>query len=221
MLKHLLVILFFAFNAHADPGGWVFLYEESGFKTYEHKGPPVAYKAEGSVDIPLAELAAVLVDVPRQKEWVSHMVESRLIEGDIITRSVVYSRYDLPWPAKDRDAVIESVVEEDVEQAEVRVRFRNTTCPAAPPRSDSIRVPKSEGEFTLKDTGNGSVIVSYTIHLDPGGWLPGWIVRLFVQDAPVITLRAFKAQVLKTRGQYSDFITQQKARWAGGSQTVE
>lgn len=215
MLKPLLVILFFAFNVYADPGGWVFLYEEAGFKTYEHKGPPVAYKAEGSVDIPLAELAAVLVDVPRQKEWVNRLVESRLIEGDPVARSVIYSRYALPWPAKDRDAVIESVVEEDFKQAEVRVRFRNTTSPVVPPRSDCIRVPRSEGNFTLKDTGHGSVLVSYTIELDPGGWLPGWIVRLFVQDAPVKTLRAFKAQVLKTRGQYSVFITQQKARWAG------
>lgn len=221
MLRSLLIILFFSFNAHADPGGWVFLYEKSGFKTYEHKGPSVAYKAEGSVDIPLADLAAVLVDIPRQKEWVSHLVESRLIEGDIVARSVVYSRYDLPWPAKDRDAVIESLVEEDIKQAEVRVHFRNTTSPAAPPRSDCIRVPRSEGAFTLKDTGHGSVLVTYTIHLDPGGRLPDWIVRLFVQDAPVKTLSAFKAQVLKTRGQYSAFITEQKTRWAENPETVE
>ena len=80
---------------------------------------------------------------------------------------------------------------QDIKQAEVRVRFRNTTSPAAPPRSDCIRVPRSEGEFTLKDIGQGSVLVRYTIHLDPGGWLPGWVVRLFVQDAPVKTLRAF------------------------------
>ncbi len=212
-----MVILFFALNVHADPGGWVYLYEESGFKAYEHKGPPLAYKAEGRVDIPLAELAAVLVDVPRQKEWVNRLVESRLIEGDIVARSVVYSRYALPWPAKDRDAVIESVVEEDINQAEIRVRFWNTTSSAVPPRSDCIRVPRSEGEFTLKDTGHGSVLVIYTIRLDPGGWLPGWIVRLFVRDAPVKTLRAFKAQVLKTRGQYSAFITDQEARWAGES----
>lgn len=221
MLKPLLIILFFSLNAHADPGGWVFLYEKAGFKTYEHKGPPLAYKAEGSVNIPLAELAAVLVDIPRQKEWVSHLEESRLLEGDILTRSVVYSRYDLPWPAKDRDAVVESVVEEDVANAEVRVRFRNTTAPEAPPRSDCIRVPRSEGNFTLTDTGNGSVRVSYTILLDPGGRLPGWIVRLFVRDAPVKTLRAFTAQVLSTRGQYTEFITENKARWEESPQSVE
>ena len=116
--------------------------------------------------------------------------------------------------------MVESVVEEDVNHAEIRVRFWNTTSPAAQPRSDCIRGPRSEGEFTLKDTGHGSVLVAYTIHLDLGGRLPGWIVRIFVRNAPIKTLRAFKAQVLKTRGQYSAFITEQKARWAGSPQTI-
>jgi len=161
----------------------------------------------------LADLAAVQADVQRQTEWVDRLVASRLIEGEIARRSVVYSRYGVPWPAKDCDAVIESVVEEDVRRRKNRVRFWNSNSPAAPTNSDCIRVPRSEGEFTLKDTGHGSVLVIYTIHLDPGGWLPDWIVRLFVRDAPVKTLRAFKAQVLRTRGQYTTFINEQKARW--------
>ena len=73
-------------------------------------------------------------------------------------------------------------------------------------------MPLSEGEFTLKETPGG-VRVTYTIRLDPGGWLPDWIVRLFVRDAPHSTLKAFKAQVARTRGQYGAFITAQTARW--------
>lgn len=216
MLKPMLAVLLLSVCAHADPGTWTFLYEKAGFRAYEQKGPPLAYKAEGTVNVPLADVAAVLVDIPRQKEWVHHLAESRILEGDPIARSVIYNRYRLPWPAKDRDAVIESVVEEDMKQAEVRVRFWNTTAPAAPLRPDCIRVPLSEGSFTLRDTGHGSVFVSYSIRLDPGGWLPDWIVRLFVRDAPLATLRAFKAQVLRTQGQYSTFIAVQKARWARG-----
>jgi hypothetical protein len=213
MLTPTVAALLFSVFAHAGPGEWTFLYEKAGFRAYEHKGSPLAYKAEGTVDVPLAEVAAVLVDIPRQKEWVHRLAESRTLEGDPLARSVIYSRYSLPWPAKDRDAVIESVVEEDVQQAEVRVRFWNTTVSAAPLRPNCLRVPLSEGTFTLRDTGRGSVLVSYTIRLDPGGWLPDWIVRLFVRDAPLATLQAFQAQVLRTRGQYRDFIAAQKARW--------
>ena len=197
----------------AGPADWTFLYEKGGFRAFECKGPPLAYRAEGTVELPLAEVAAVLVDIPRQREWVNHLAESRILEGDPLTRSVIYSRYALPWPAKDRDAVIESVVKEDPIQKEVCVEFWNTISDAAPQRPDCLRVPLSKGAFTLKDTGHDSVLVSYTISLDPGGWLPDWIVRLFVRDAPATTLRAFKAQVLKTRGHYTSFIAAQKARW--------
>lgn len=199
--------------AFADSTGWTLLYEKEGFKAYEQKGPPLAYKAEGTMAVPLAEVAAVLVDVPRQREWVLCLAESRLLEGDPAARSVIYSRYALPWPARDRDAVIESVVEEDVAQREVRVRFRNVWSGAAPTRWGCIRVPLSEGGFTLRETGNGTVFVSYVLRIDPGGWLPDWIVRLFVRDAPHATLRAFLAQVKRTRGQYDSFIATQQARW--------
>ena len=57
-------------------------------------------------------------------------------------------------------------------------------------------------------------LLPFTVRLDPGGWLPDWVVRVFVRDAPAVTLRAFKAQVLKTRGQYEDFLAPYRARRA-------
>ena len=214
MFKPVLALLLFSVCLRAGPDEWTLLYEKAGFRAYEHRGSPLAYRAEGTMAVALEEVAAVLVDVPRQKEWVHRLAESRTLEGDPLTRSVIYSRYSLPWPAEDRDAVIESLVEEDVKRAEVRVRFWNTTSAGIPLRPGCIRVPLSEGAFTLRDVGGGSVFVSYTIRLDPGGWLPDWIVRLFVRDAPLATLRAFQGQLVRTRGQYTTFIAAQKARWA-------
>jgi len=214
MFKVVWLALCFSLAAQARPTEWVFLYEKAGFRAYEHKGPPLAYKAEGILDLPLPEVAAVLVDIPRQKEWVHRLAESRVLEGNPLSRSVIYSRYTLPWPATDRDAVIESTVAENIKRAEVHVRFQNSTSPSAPVRRNCIRVPLSEGAFSIRDTGQGTVFVSYSISLDPGGWLPDWIVSVFVQDAPLSTLQAFRAQVIKTRGQYSDFIAAQKARWS-------
>lgn len=199
--------------ASPPDGGWTLMYERDGFRAYERRGSPPSYRAEGTVDEDLAEVAAVLVDIPRAHEWVSHLAECRLLEGDLLTRNVVYSRYGLPWPVRDRDAVIENVVEERPKEGTVRVRFRTVSTPATPVRSDCVRVPLCDGEFTLADVGRGKVKVTYTIRLDPGGWLPDWLVRHFVRDAPAETLRSFRAQVLKTQGQYDAFIATQRARW--------
>ena len=205
----------------AAPPGWKFLYEKDGFKAFEHRGAPVAYRAEGTVDVDILELAAVLVDIPRRTEWVSHLVENRLLEGDPQGHQVVYSRYRLPWPVKDRDAVIESTVEMDEKRGWVHVQFWNVRSVAAPEHRGCLRVPLSEGDFTLEDTGHGSVQVTYTVRLDPGGWLPDWVVRIFVRDAPAATLRNFKVQVLKTRGQYENFLAPYRARRAKGDSASE
>lgn len=195
------------------PAQWRFLYERDGFRAYELPGEPPAYRAEGTVDVGLAVVAAVLADVPRQREWVSHLAESRLLEGDPVARSVVESRYDLPWPVHDRDAVIESVVAERPKEGEVHVRFRSADSPLAPPRPSCIRIPLCEGEFLLRQAGPDSVRVTYTVRLDAGGRLPAWLVRRFIRDAPAETLARFKAQVMRTRGQYEDFIRTHTARW--------
>lgn len=217
-LKFGILAAFLLANSALDAASpdWKFLYEKDGFKAFEYQGAPVAYRAEGTVDVDILELAAVLVDVPRRTEWVSHLVENRLLEGDPQGHQIAYSRYDLPWPVQDRDAVIESTVELDETRGWVRVQFWNVRSAAAPERRDCLRVPLSEGDFTLEDTGHGAVRVTYTIRLDPGGWLPDWVVRIFVRDAPATTLRAFKAQVLKTRGQYEDFLAPYRARRAKG-----
>ena len=200
--------------ARADaPGRWLLLYERDGFRAFEMRGEPPAYRAEGTLNVGLAEVAAVLVDLPRQREWVSHLAESRLLEGDPLASSVVYSRYDLPWPVRDRDAVIESVVTERPWEGEVHVRFRSTTMALAPGRLECIRVPLCEGEFTLAQAGPDRVRVTYTIRLDPGGSLPAWLVRHFIRDAPADTLARFRRQVMRTRGQYGDFIQAQTSRW--------
>lgn len=196
-----------------DSGGWRLLYERGGFRAFEQAGSPPTYKAEGMVAMDLAEVAAVLTDLPRQREWVSHLAESRLLEGDPLGRHVAYSRFDLPWPVQDRDAVVEGVVTQLPREGKVHVRFRTVTHPAAPPRPDCLRVPYTEGSFTLTESSRGQIQVTYTVRLDPGGWLPDWLVRAFVKDAPYHTLRAFQTQVARTRGQYDAFIARERARW--------
>ena len=207
------ILLAWTVTPAITPEDWTLMYERDGFKAYERRGSPPSYRAEGLVSVDLAEVAAVLVDIPRQKEWVSHLSESRLLEGDPTGHNIIYSRYDLPWPVRDRDAVIANLVEERPKEGTVRVRFHTVCTPSMPERPECIRVPLCEGEFSLVDTGQGSIRVTYTVRLDPGGWLPAWLVRHFVRDAPAETLRSFLAQVLRTRGSYDSFITTQKARW--------
>jgi START domain len=198
------------------PGDWVFLYEREGIRAYERPGSPMTYRAEISMDAPIIEVAAVLSDIPRQKEWVDHLVENRIVEGDPFSHYVLYSRFHLPWPAADREAVTDNQIQ--ILPKEGRVLLKYHALPQAPVSAarGSVRVPRSEGEFLMVETGPRSVHISYTLCLDPGGHLPEWLVRLFVQNAPLTTLRAMRAQILRTRGDYAIAIADLRRRWEPG-----
>jgi len=207
--------------ALGTPGGWTFLYEREGIQAFARPGPPTTYRAEATLQVPLAEVAAVLADSGRQKEWVSHLAESVVREGDLFHHYVLYNRFHLPWPASDRDVVTDNRVRFLPREKRVQLAFHAIEDPAVPHRPGCVRVPRSEGEFTLVETGPSSVHITYTLCLDPGGWLPGWLVRHFVQDAPVTTLRGLKAQIQRTRGEYAASAAALKARWErGGSKCI-
>ena len=197
----------------ANPDGWQLIFEKDGFKAFERAGTPPSYRAEATVKMDLAELAAVFTDIPRQKEWVSHLAESWIVAGDPLDTHVVYSRFTLPWPMKDRDTVVQRVVTRLPQEGKVVIRFHQTYHPTIPARSDCIRVPLTEGEFSMAEVSRGSVHLTYTVRLDPGGRLPSWLVRTFVRDAPYQTLRAFQFQVERTRGQYDTFVARERAKW--------
>ena len=211
------LLLFLACGAAMGaPGDWVFLYERDGIRAYQRPGSPMTYRAEIALDVPILDVAAVLSDLPRQKEWVDHLVDNRVVEGDPFGHYVLYSRFHLPWPAADREAVTDNQIQILPKEGRVRVRYQALPAAPIPVARGCVRVPRSEGEFLLVETGPGSVHISYTLCLDPGGRLPEWLVRLFVQNAPLSTLRAMRAQILRTRGEYAGAVADLRRRWEPG-----
>ncbi len=218
MFRTLLILSLIMPSLHAGAADWAFLYQRDGFRVFTLPGDPPSFRAEGKVDVQFARLAAVLADVPRHHEWIERLVESRILEGDALHGGVIYQRYDLPWPARDREVLVESVVEEDVSRGEVAVRFRSIPPESSELPSETtgkcVRIPILEGDFLLKDLGEEGVFVRYTVRIDPGGRLPRWIVLPFIREAPAKTLEAFRCQVERTRRLYGEFLARHRERWA-------
>ena len=131
---------------------------------------------------------------------------ARVIAGDPEDHVWLYSRYNLPWPAEDRDSVIESNILKDYAKGEITVVFKAVEDVRMPPVSGVVRVPIADGTIFLKKLTNTRIFVRYEMKTDPGGLLPEWICNHFTKDVPINTLKALKIQVEKTRGVYNDFI---------------
>jgi hypothetical protein len=219
-MRHLL-LLFATYGlsvpAASAADNWTFLYQKDDIKVYGDDGTPRSFRAEGTFAADMFELLAVFSDVPRRTEWIKGLTEARVIAGDTENLVRIYSRYDLPWPAADRDSVIESVIEKNFAAGEVVVIFKGVDDERTPPVDGVVRTPVTEGRISIRDSGAHQVFVRYQLKLDSGGALPHWIVNQFTKNVPVNTLTALKAQVEKTRGQYRDFILRQKGQWESPS----
>lgn len=169
-------------------------------------------RAVGEIDAGLFEVLAVISDIPEQVRWMHDCVESRLLRREAGEVSLLYNRTTAPWPVSDRDVVLrtETILIEPLEHA--AVRFSNVSDPGTPEIDGFVRIPRLLGEYDLVALSPTRTRVTYTLDLDPGGSIPGWVAARTARETPLRTLLGLKNQVDATRGKYADFVTSWSAR---------
>jgi hypothetical protein len=200
-------------RAGVGPPKWKFLYLEDHIKMYEAQGTDLpTFKAEGVIPVNLLDLLAVIADVPRRPEWLQDIEVSRIIEGNVESRVVIYEIFNMPWPLKDRDALVESNIYKDFEKGTVSVTFQQIELPSVPPVDGMVRIPVVEGVMTYRYVDEEHTAATYEATLDVDSSLPDWIIELAVRRVPIYTLQAVTQQVQRTRGQYAAFVRAQKEK---------
>ena len=206
-------LLLLCASATAFAQNWTFLYKADGIEVFTDGASPPTFKAEGILDVDVVDILAVFCDVPRRTEWVRNLGESRVIQDNHFDRALIYSRYNLPWPASDRDSLIETNYTNDYRNGEVTIQFHAVATEGEPPIKGVIRIPKVTGVLHLKILAKGTTAVRYEVNLDAGGWLPIWICNFFIRDAPIQMLRAMKQRISETKSLYREFKDAQIRLW--------
>jgi hypothetical protein len=138
-------------------------------------------------------IRAVLRDADRFKDWFPNTSESRLLarDGNV---SYQYSVLDTPWPVQDRDNVFRS--ETTIDPATGRVSIRVTAAPDYHPEQQGrVRVRRALGQWLLEPAGAGKTRVTFTMHLEPGGGVPEWMINTQVVDTPFEALSNLRTAV--------------------------
>ena len=153
----------------------------------------LAFKIEAIAESTLAGLVAQQKDAANFSKWMDGVKSSELFK-DTGDAYYTHSVAPAPWPVKDRDSVVESIISQDSESLEVNIRFtaQNHLRPA---KKGCERVADVNGEwiFTpLIENGihNGRVKVIYLNHVSPGGKIPSWLANNFAIDVPFNTLKS-------------------------------
>ena len=134
------------------------------------------------MDAEIDAILALLRDSDRFKTWFPDTPESKLLDrdGDI---SYQYSVMETPWPMEDRDNVLRSVTKRD--EATGIVHITLTAAPDYHPvQKGRVRIRKASGAWKLDPTTSGKTRVTFTMHLEPGGGIPQWMINARIVATP-------------------------------------
>ena len=188
---------------------WITIGEQDGVtvtaRNDENPSMPV-FRGVGEVNATIFEVQAVLSDVSRQSEWMSYCAASRVVMAEDDVRWV-YNRISMPDPVSlfvwDRDVVVrvETVMEES--GTVIESRFEQARSELVPVPERVVRTPRLRGHYRLTAISGQVTGVEYLVDADPGGDLPDWVKRRAARELPMKTILGLRAQVERTRGNYS------------------
>jgi len=185
--------------ADGDDDGWVALGQVDGVATFRR---PVdgsdfpALQARVRFAVPARAVYRVISDYDHFREFIPAVADSRVERHDgAVWR--VYQRLNFSALAADRAYII--AVTDDVQNdGVIDVRWRlDDDATAALPKDAGVRPHRFSGSWHLVDRADGTTEARYVIHVDPGGWLPAW---LLAKEGERYVLRVVEA----VRGRLAD-----------------
>ena len=185
-------------SARAGERPWNLVRERDGIAVYTRpvEGSGIReFKGSALVAASAESIHALLRDAASFTDWFPNTSESRLLarNGNVSYR---YTVIDTPWPVSDRDNIFRN--ETAVDPASGRIEIRITAAPEHyPEQLDRVRVRHSLGSWLLEPIRADATQVTFTMHLEPGGGVPEWLLNRQVVETPFDALTNLRTAVAR------------------------
>jgi len=188
------LLVFSVFPSSSGLNEWELRKNKHGIKVFSREVKNWRFKelkAVMIVDFPIKMVVDQLRAIEDYPGWVYSCDESQII-SESKNKIVYYLNFDAPWPVKDRDIVIESEIEEF--KSIVKLKGEGTHTYLAE-TGGSVRIPYFHSEYTIRIIDQNTTEINYQVKLDPGGWLPSWIVNLASNQGPYLSFYNLKKKL--------------------------
>ncbi len=189
----LLPLLFFNSFASAVEK-WTLKKESEGIKIYTATIPKSNVKAlrvELTTSGTPAQLADILMNIEKQKEWVYGTETSVVLKKISNTELIYYTEKDLPWPVINRDAVMHLKIAHNTTTHVMNISVSSVKN-FLPVKEDIVRVPSSTVNWVVTPLSSNTIKIEYEVVLDPGGSVPAWVVNMCTTKGPFETFKKLK-----------------------------
>jgi hypothetical protein len=122
-------------------------------------------------------VGAILRDVEGLKRPGSRCKESRIVERSDQNHYVFYAHYEFPTPLDDRDVVMRVSTTYDFAMGRAIANLQAVDEPRVPRRPGIVRITTFTAQFVIEYLGREKTGIVYTMHADPGGHIPTFVVN--------------------------------------------
>jgi len=185
---------------------WKLKKEGAGVKVYTSKVPDskfLAVSATMILDAKVSSVASLIMDLKNCKKWASQCSEAYILERISNTETYVYSRNNIPFPGRDRDAVSHVVWSKDpitgvVSMASTAVGGRVEKVKGV------IRVKQALAKWRFTPLQDGTVLVESFAHVNPASDMPKWLLNSVLVSSPYKTMKKLRQRI--GEGVYDDAV---------------
>jgi len=177
---------------------WKLRKDTSGIKVFTSKVPGskfLAVSATMVIEATPESVASLIMDLDNCSSWAKLCRQAYIQERISSTETFVYSRNDIPFPGRDRDAVTHVVWSKDSETGVLSMTSRATKG-RLPKVKGVIRIEQALAKWRFTPQADNTLLVESFAHVNPASQMPLWLLNSLLVGSPYKTLKGIRNRLL-------------------------
>lgn len=194
-------VIMFAFTPlKAGDEEWRFVYESDGITVHKRIKEDtifLEFKSTGNLRGEISGYLSVILNTEIMPDWAPQCFEARDVERINEWETIIYVACNGVWPVADRDYVAKRTIITNPKKSTVCVNVNLIENPNVPDIKSRVHIPYLQCCWILKWIDPVNTHVELRVCVDPGGWLPAWLVNWGYRWVPYRYLRDLESKVVK------------------------
>ena len=182
-------LFFWSFRLYPQENDWLLKKENEDITVYTRSVENTnikEFKASTTLSSSSETIFKIILDVENYPKWIEDVeYAEKIYHRD--SQIGMYYQLKLPWPINDRDITLISKYEKLEDNSTHFKLGYNSELKEVD--EDFIRITKIDGEWLIKPIDQETCEVTYRFLADPEGFLPAWVINLFIVDGPFKTMQ--------------------------------
>jgi len=194
------VIIFTLTPLKAEDEEWRFVYEADGITVHKRIKEDTnffEFKSTGVLRGEISDYLSVILDTEIMPDWAPQCLEAQNVESINDRETIIYVACNDVLPVADRDYVAKRTIISNSEKSTIRVNINLIENPGAPDIKSRVHIPYLQCCWILKRINPSHTHVELRACVDPGGWLPAWLVNWGYRWIPYRYLKDLESKIVE------------------------